>query len=303
MSSRRQLFIQYIREWCADPSHGYNQAARDGDPDVDCSSFMYIAARRAGYAIPAYNGSTWSMLSDFTAAGWHALEFDGNLWDCEPGCIALNVSSHTEAFVDAGRFGGAHIDENGDVTGGTPGDQTGNEVSECAAYVFSGGWDYILIPPDDCEDGVPAEPAIALPLPFYRLWTHEEEWLDWMNGLIDDGGSNDNYAGIPGHWAYDIEFQEGSLGPAGYWRLILADGRMLGKNECNADHKSHIVGICVEYDTPDPESTGYYKASYQAHWLGSSPSWGKWELDNEDGGAGKDCESPIDMFRCTIVPA
>lgn len=304
MSTRKQLFIQRVRDWCADDSHGYNQAARNGDPDIDCSSFMYLAARYAGYSMPSYNGSTWSMLTDFKAAGWTAVRFDGNLYDCEPGCIALNVAAHTEAFVDWGRFGGAHIDENGNIAGGMSGDQSGNEVSECGAYVYSSGWDYILVPPDDAEDNAnPITPQPVLPLPFYRMYTREEGWLSWMNGLKDDGGSGDDYAGVAGHWGYDLEFREGSLGKDGWFKLVLADGRTLGKNERNAAHSSPIVGVIAYYATQDPNATGWHKAKYQVHWLGAAPDWGKWELDDEDGGAGKDADSPMDMFRCTLAAA
>ena len=57
------------------------------------------------------------------------------------------------------------------------------------------------------------------------------------------------------------------------------------------------------YDTPNPDGTGYYKAFYQVHWLGDDPGWGKWESDDEDGGAGKDENSPLDMVRLTICKA
>lgn len=301
MSTCKQLFIQTVKDWCNDPIHGYDQAHRDGNPNIDCSSFMYIAARIAGYKMPSYNGSTWSMLSDFKATGWSAVAFDGNLSDCAPGCIALNVANHTEAFVDWNTFGGAHIDERGCIANGQSGDQTGNEVSIGPAYVYSHGWDYILIPPDDSTEAQPVIPAPTVPLPFYRAWTNEEHWLDWMNGLHDDGGSGDDFAGIPDHWIYDLEFRDGSLGPGGWWKLVLADGRTLGQNERNVAHNSPVVGIIVYYKTPDPGITGYYKAKYQVHWLGPAPKWGKWEYDDEDGGAGKDKNSPLDMVRCTIA--
>lgn len=41
--------------------------------------------------------------------------------------------------------GSARIDENGHISGGKPGDQTGNEVSTQAYYVHSKGW-YCLRP-------------------------------------------------------------------------------------------------------------------------------------------------------------
>ena len=44
-------------------------------------------------------------------------------------------------------FGSARIDENGNISGGTAGDQTGNEVSTQAYYMHSKGW-YDLRPKD-----------------------------------------------------------------------------------------------------------------------------------------------------------
>lgn len=150
MGSKRDM-VDFVVEWCNDDSHGYSQAHRDG-PDCDCSSLMYMAARHAGYDVGGSNGWTGSMRSDFTRAGFVAVPFDGNLYDCEPGCIALNEQHHTEMFVDWGVLGGAHIDEHGGVQGCCQGDQTGNEVSIGPAYVPSYGWDYILIPPDGGGD-------------------------------------------------------------------------------------------------------------------------------------------------------
>ena len=43
--------------------------------------------------------------------------------------------------------------------------------------------------------------------------------------------------------------------------------------------------------------------SAPAHWLGAEPGWGKWEYDDEDGGAGKDADRAIDMLRMTIRKA
>lgn len=144
----KQAMIDFVVDWCNDDSHGYSQAHRNG-PDCDCSSLMYMAARHAGYDVGSSNGWTGSMRTDFTRAGFTSVSFDGNLYDCEPGCIALNEQHHTEMFVDWGVLGGAHIDEHGGVQGCCQGDQRGNEVSVGPAYIPSYGWDYILIPPDD----------------------------------------------------------------------------------------------------------------------------------------------------------
>lgn len=149
---KRQAFVDFVVDWCEDPSHGYTQdLVKRWGPDCDCSSLMYMAANAAGYDVPTGYGNTATMKSDFEKAGWTAVPFDGVLSDCAPGCIALNTSNHTEAFVDWNTFGGASMDENGGIQGATSGDQTGREVRITGAYTPSYGWDYILIPPD--EDG------------------------------------------------------------------------------------------------------------------------------------------------------
>jgi len=131
----------------ADDSHGYSQARRwpSQGTDYDCSSLMYWCAHEAGYDVPL-SGYTGTMLRDFTKAGFTALPFDGNLGDLDAGDIMLNVEDHTEMYVGDGKFVGAHIAETGGVDG-RPGDQTGNEISVCGAYVPSCGWDYVLVPP------------------------------------------------------------------------------------------------------------------------------------------------------------
>ena len=61
-----------------------------------------------------------------------------------------------------------------------------------------------------------------------------------------------------------------------------------------------LIGLTVYYDTADPAATGWWAAKYRVHWLGSNPSWGKREIDDEDGGAGNDCDQ-IDMIEVAII--
>lgn len=153
--------VQYVIDACNDPSVGYSWYRRWRNPDVDCSSLMYLAANAAGYNVRTGSGYTGTMLADFTAAGFVAVPFDGNLYDLDPGDIALNVVNHTEMYIGNNQFGGAHIDENGDVIGTIGGDQTGNEVSIGAVYNYP--WDYILIPPADDNATPQPDPAPGEP--------------------------------------------------------------------------------------------------------------------------------------------
>lgn len=298
----KQAMIDYVNGVCYDESKGYSQIRRWEPNSFDCSSLGYRAAKHAGYDVPMSGTRyTGTMLEHFQAAGFKAVAFDGNLYDCPPGSLALNVINHVELFVDWGMLGGAHIDEHGGVQGCCEGDQTGNEISVGPAYIPSYDWDYILLPPDDTEwSGDPeAVPEASLPMPRFRVQTREDGWLSWLTGLRCDCVCGDTHAGVAGRWIYDVEFDLSSLGPNGWYKIIRADGTETVNESGNTD--SPVVGIVVYYGTPDPGVTGYYKSEYRAHWLGESPDWGKWEHDDEDGGAGKDADSPLDMIQITLV--
>lgn len=298
----KEKFVAEVLRWCYDETKGYSQPKRWAPNAADCSSLTYRCGVAAGYNLPTSGTRyTGTILEHFQTAGFKAVPFDGNLNDCPPGSIALNVTHHVEVFVDWGKLGGAHIDEHGGVQGCCDGDQTGNEISVGPAYVPSYGWDYILLPPDDTEwsgDHSAVSP-VNLPMPRYRVWTREDGWLSWLTGLRCDCSCGDDYAGVACHWIYDMEIAD--LGPGGWYRIIRADGSETVNASGNID--SPIVGIVVYYETPDPSATGFYKAEYRVHWLGGDPGWGKWEHDDEDGGAGKDADSPLDMVQLTLSKA
>lgn len=151
---RVEEFVRQLAAICDDNSHGYDQVHRWG-PDYDCSSLMYTCAHNAGYDVPTGSGYTGTMRRDFTRAGWEAVPYVGQDLSALPaGCIILNEGNHTEGVIAPGEWGGAHINEHGTATGGMSGDQTGREISRCAPYKYSLGWDYILYPPEYQEDGM-----------------------------------------------------------------------------------------------------------------------------------------------------
>ena len=86
--------------------------------------------------------------------------------------------------------------------------------------------------------------------------------------------------------SFDVEFDEATLGPQGWFEKNMRNGA--------------LIGLTVYYDTPDPGATGWWYAKYRVHWLGDEPGWGKWEIDDEDDGAGNDCDQ-VDMIELTIV--
>lgn len=178
-----------------DDSHGYSQRRRwpwQGT-DFDCSSLMYWSANQAGYDVPQ-SGYTGTMLEDFRAAGFTAVPWDGNIWDCTPGDILLaynDYRQHTEMYVGDGNNVGAHIAETGDIDG-APGDQTGNEISVAPNW---GDWDWVLIPPD--SDSSPSTPA-PQPSPSPSQPSGGADWQGDMIGKSDTTGTDDDYAGVMG---------------------------------------------------------------------------------------------------------
>ena len=148
----------------------------------------------------------------------------------------------------------------------------------------------------DGNNSAPAgEPSDAgasgeLPMPRYRvavMMDGEKTWLDWMCGMrCECGHCDDTYAGIPGIGIVDVEFDGGSLGPKGWFTKNMKGNK--------------LIGLTVFYDTPHPEKTGYYAAMYRVHWGGGNPGWGKYEYDDDDGGAGND-KDQLDMIELTIV--
>lgn len=135
--------INWILSVASDDSHGYDQANRWG-PDYDCSSLIYEGFRvGGGFNLPTHSGYTGSMVSDFTAAGFTWLPGYGNsASDCKRGDILLNAGAHVELYLGEGMNVGAHMNEFGGITGGQPGDQTGQEISKGGYYSFP--WDGIL---------------------------------------------------------------------------------------------------------------------------------------------------------------
>ncbi|MBQ1449396.1 MAG: hypothetical protein IIZ12_00465, partial [Eggerthellaceae bacterium] len=136
----------------ADDRHGYSQAYRwpAQGSDFDCSSLMYWCANKAGFPVsigPAGVHYTGSMLADFKKAGFTALPFSSvGLKGLKRGDILLNVANHTEMCIGGGKFVGAHASETGGIYG-KMGDQTGSEISVCAAYNYP--WDWVLRPPSE----------------------------------------------------------------------------------------------------------------------------------------------------------
>ena len=139
------IMIDYLEKGIAianDDSIGYSQVNRNLNQDVDCSSFVYYTLKLTNYSgLPSTAFSTYTEAAVLESAGFKKYKFT-SIADLQVGDILLrhnSVSQHTEIYAGGGYTVGAHSDENGDIYGRLPGDQTGNEVSLVNA---SSNWEY-----------------------------------------------------------------------------------------------------------------------------------------------------------------
>ena len=119
-----------MEAWAADDSHGYDQADRWG-PDYDCSSAVIAAWEMAGVPVKS-NGATYTgnMRGVFLRCGFEDVTDGIDLatgTGLQRGDVLLNSRHHTAMYCGKGMEVEASINENGGVTGGQSGDQTGRE--------------------------------------------------------------------------------------------------------------------------------------------------------------------------------
>lgn len=129
-------------------THGYDQNSRWG-PDYDCSSLIISAYEQAGVPVKAAGTSyTGNMRSAFRKCGFREVSNT----QLSPGDVLLDEKNHTAMYVGDGKLVQASINENGGVTGGQSGDQTGKEISVVPMYQYH--WDVVLRYGDSAEQPV-----------------------------------------------------------------------------------------------------------------------------------------------------
>ncbi|MCR5663552.1 MAG: peptidoglycan-binding protein [Oscillospiraceae bacterium] len=145
----RQETIDTAVSWAlavaGDAGHGYDQGSRWG-PNYDCSSFVISAWEAAGVPVRQAGASyTGNLYAAFLRCGFADVTARVDLATgagLEKGDVLLNHRNHTELYIGGGRVVKASINENGGVTGGKTGDQTGREIYVGAYYNYP--WDCVL---------------------------------------------------------------------------------------------------------------------------------------------------------------
>jgi hypothetical protein len=142
-------FAQFIAN---DNGYGYDQPTREtgwqkyqSDPgctskcgSFDCSSFISAIATAAGYFKTNPNFDTSTEASALEQVGFQQVATSATTSaNLQPGDILL-AATHTELYIGNNQNVGAHSNENGGISGGQVGDQTGNEISVTPFY--DDGW-------------------------------------------------------------------------------------------------------------------------------------------------------------------
>lgn len=124
---RQEKIDKYVEEVCAialDPSHGYSQVNREGNPDFDCSSLVLHCLAVAGIDAKGKGATyTGNMYGALKKCGFEVVEGDG-----EKGDIYLTPNSHVLIYVGDKTVCHAVADENGKAKGEKKGDQNGKEI-------------------------------------------------------------------------------------------------------------------------------------------------------------------------------
>lgn len=134
--------VQWMINIANDDSHGYDQGSR-WSPDYDCSSLVISGYQQAGIPLKANGASyTGNMKEVALKTGFEEVKWGKDVSKLQRGDILLNEANHVACYIGNNQMVSAHHNENGGITGGRTGDQTGHEidVSEFRDYP----WDCIL---------------------------------------------------------------------------------------------------------------------------------------------------------------
>lgn len=132
-AERREAAAAFLERLARDDSHGYDQQHRWGERgDFDCSAAVISAWQAAGVPVKDRGATyTGNMRGVFLRCGFRDVTGGVSLaagTGLVRGDVLLNLRHHTAIYCGDGMEAEASINENGGVTGGRPGDQTGREL-------------------------------------------------------------------------------------------------------------------------------------------------------------------------------
>ena len=145
--SKIESAVSWMESKAKDNRHGYDQRYRWGEKgDYDCSAAVITAWEQAGVLVKT-NGATYTgnMYDAFYFCGFKDVTASVNLSTgagLRRGDVLLNKRKHTAMYCGNGLEVEASINENGGITGGIPGDQTGREFLIRAYRNYP--WDCVL---------------------------------------------------------------------------------------------------------------------------------------------------------------
>ncbi len=153
--------VDYMKKIAADPKHGYSQINRWGNPDTwsdyDCSSLVISAYQAAGVPVKDKGATyTGNMYSVFLQCGFKDVTNKVNLATGSgliAGDVLLNHVNHTAMMISTSQLAQASCDENGGISGGKVGDQTGYEIHTRSYYNYP--WNVVLRYPETAAKALP----------------------------------------------------------------------------------------------------------------------------------------------------
>ena len=153
--------VAYMVKVANDPKHGYSQVNRWGNPDTksdyDCSSLVISAYQAAGIPVKDKGATyTGNMYSVFLQCGFKDVTNKVNLATGSgliAGDVLLNHADHTAMMISTSQLAQASIDENGNISGGKVGDQTGYEIHTRSYYNYP--WNCVLRYPETAAKALP----------------------------------------------------------------------------------------------------------------------------------------------------
>ena len=146
MSETIKKAVEFAIGIANDNTHGYDQTHRWGNEDFDCSGLVIESWEEAGVPVKTKGATyTGNMKKVFLENGFEEVIGRVNVANgngLEYGDVLLKEGSHTAIFIGNGQIVHASINENGKVTGGTQGDQTGKEI--CTRSYYNKPWNSVL---------------------------------------------------------------------------------------------------------------------------------------------------------------